>query len=87
MSKGLAHFRDKPFEEFSASQIAETNVLKRKLQKKYMEYWNSTAQLTRSGRPVDGVIAPLAPFAAARPDMYDYYGEQSQRHQRLIVVY
>jgi hypothetical protein len=39
-----------------------------------MEYWNETASHTGTGRPVDAIISPLAPFAAARPDMYDYIG-------------
>jgi amidase len=57
-----------------ASEIAATNVLLRELQKEYMEYWNSTAASTTTGRPVDCIIAPLAPFPAARPSKYDYYG-------------
>ena len=61
--------------EFSASEIAAVNVAKRAYQKEYMEYWNSTEALTGTGRPVDAVIAPLAPFAAARPHMYSYYGK------------
>lgn len=60
--------------QYTASQIAAVNVAKRAYQKEYMDYWNSTASLTGTGRPVDAVIAPLAPFAAARPDMYNYYG-------------
>lgn len=48
------------------------NVAKREAQKAYMEYWNSTAELTGTGRPVDAVISPLAPFAAARPAKYTY---------------
>ena len=39
-----------------------------------MEYWNSTASHTGTGSPVDAIVTPLAPFAAARPGMYDYYG-------------
>jgi amidase len=61
-------------EQYTASQISGINVLKRQYQKEYMEYWNSTASSTGTGRPVDAIISPLAPFAAARPDMYDYYG-------------
>ena len=60
--------------EYTASEIAAVNVAKRAYQKEYMEYWNSTSSLTGTGRPIDAIIAPLAPFAAARPDMYDYYG-------------
>ena len=39
-----------------------------------MEYWNSTKGQTDTGRPVDALIVPLAPFAAARPGTYSYYG-------------
>ncbi|KAI9743014.1 MAG: Acetamidase [Claussenomyces sp. TS43310] len=67
-------FGDKPFEEYTGSRIAQVNVAKRQYQKEYLDYWNRTAELTGTGRPVDAFIAPLAPFAAARPGMYDYYG-------------
>ena len=60
--------------QYNASQIMETMVNKRDIQKEYMEYWNSTSKLTGTGRPVDAVISPLAPFAAARPEKYSYYG-------------
>lgn len=58
--------------EFTASQIASNNVEKREVQKEYMDYWNSTARLTRTGRPVDAVICPANPFAAARPEGHRY---------------
>jgi amidase len=67
--------------EYTASEIAAVNVDKRQHQKEYMEYWNSTASFTGTGRPVDAIIAPLAPFAAARPDMYDYYGTSFVREE------
>lgn len=57
----------------NASDIMATNVEKRDAQKAYMEYWNSTAALTGTGRPVDAVIAPIAPFAACRENGYTYY--------------
>ena len=63
-----------PIDEASASKIARTNVEKREYQKEYMEYWNSTRDLTGTGRPADAFIMPLAPFAAARPKAYSYYG-------------
>jgi amidase len=65
-------------QQYTASQISEINILKRQYQKEYMEYWNSTASLTGTGRPVDAIISPLAPFAAARPDMYEYVGTYSR---------
>ena len=64
----------KPTDEFTASRIAANNLAKREYQKEYMDYWNSTEKLTGTGRPVDAFIAPLAPFPAARPKMYSYYG-------------
>ncbi|KAI4190375.1 MAG: hypothetical protein L6R41_000827 [Letrouitia leprolyta] len=60
-----------------AAFIAANNVTKREYQKEYMEYWNSTAKLTGTGKPVDVVISPLAPFSAARPGTYSYYAYSS----------
>jgi len=53
-----------------ATEIMSNQVAKRDAEKEYMEYWNSTSELTGTGRPVDAVISPLAPFAAARPNKY-----------------
>ncbi|KAL0256705.1 hypothetical protein SLS55_009101 [Diplodia seriata] len=53
-------------DEATASQIAANNVRQRHLQKAYLDYWNTTA--------VDAIIAPVAPFPAARPKLYRYYG-------------
>ncbi|KAI4225072.1 MAG: hypothetical protein L6R36_004199 [Xanthoria steineri] len=57
-----------------ATFIAANNVARREYQKEYMEYWNSTAELTGTGKPVDIVIAPVAPVAAARPNGVPWYG-------------
>lgn len=61
-------------EQANASKIAALHIAKREFQKEYMEYWNSTVDLTGTGRPVDAFIIPLAPFAAARPRKYKYLG-------------
>lgn len=53
----------------NATDIMAANVTKREIQKEYMEYWNSTAELTDSGRPVDAIICPVAPFPVS-----DVYG-------------
>lgn len=58
---------------FNATEIMENQVDKREAQKEYMDYWNSTQEVTGTGRPVDAIISPLAPFAAARPEKYTYY--------------
>lgn len=63
-----------PSPQATGSDIMAVNITKREYQKEYMEYWNSTADLTDTGRPVDAIIAPVAPWPAARPANYKYYG-------------
>ena len=46
-----------------------------KFRQEYQEYWDSTKDLTLSGRPVDGVILPVAPHAAPPEGNFKYYGE------------
>ncbi|KAF2763633.1 amidase [Teratosphaeria nubilosa] len=58
----------------NATDIMATNIEHREAKKEYMEYWNSTAEVSGTGRPVDALITPIAPFAAARPGQYTYYG-------------
>ena len=73
----LGMFGNAPSKEYSASEISANNIAKRDYQKEYMEYWNSTLEKTGTGRPVDALIMPLAPFAAARPGTYRYVGYSS----------
>lgn len=63
-----------PAPQANAMEIMAVNVTKRDAQRDYMEYWNSTASLTNTGRPVDAIISPLAPYTAAVPGGYTYYG-------------
>ena len=70
-------YGDKPSKEFSASEISANNIAKREYLKEYLDYWNSTQHLTETDRPVDAMIMPLAPFAAARPGTYKFYGYSS----------
>lgn len=67
-------FGDKPTEQKNGSHIAATNLRIREYRKEYLDYWNSTAALTGTGRPVDAFIAPVTPYAAAPPDKFRYYG-------------
>ncbi|KAJ5168763.1 Amidase [Penicillium canariense] len=60
--------------ELSVSQLAELNVAKREYQKQYLDYWNSTAELTGTGRPVDGIFCPIAPHAAIIPNQFGAVG-------------
>ena len=43
-------------------------------QAQYQSYWKSTALKTKSGRPVDGVILPIAPSAAVQDNKFTYFG-------------
>jgi amidase len=61
----------------NATDIMTNQVEKREAEKEYLEYWNSTSKLTGTDRPVDAIISPLAPFAAARPGKYEYYNYSS----------
>ena len=54
----------------AAQEIAALNVEKREYQKRYLDYWNSTTQLTGTGRPVDAVICACAPHASCIPTKY-----------------
>ncbi|KAJ5603884.1 hypothetical protein N7537_006840 [Penicillium hordei] len=58
----------------TASEISALNVAKREYQKLYMDYWNSTAEVTGTGRPVDALFCPLAPHAAVIPNEYGPVG-------------
>ena len=74
MAPQIAGLYSKRKDEMTASQIAAVNIAKREYQKEYLDYWNSTEELTGTGRPVDAFISPVAPFAAARPGKYIEYG-------------
>lgn len=67
-------FGTAPQSEMTASVISQNNIANRRWKKQYMDAWNSTASATETGKPIDAIIAPLAPFAAARPGKYNWYG-------------
>ncbi|THH02822.1 hypothetical protein EW026_g23 [Hermanssonia centrifuga] len=48
----------------SAYQLWQVQKEKTALRQKYLEHWNSTVQSTGTGRPVDAIIAPVAPYTA-----------------------
>lgn len=61
----------------TATQVAALNVKKREYLKQYMDYWNNTAELTGTGRPVDGVVSAAAPHASVIPCQYAHVGYTS----------
>lgn len=67
-------YGSEPAKEVGAGEVAATNVAKREYQKEYLDYWNSTENLTGTGRPVEAFIMPCAPFPAVQMNSYHYYG-------------
>lgn len=63
-----------PEGEATASAIMKNNVAQRGWKKHFVDLWNSTASKTETGKPIDAIITPVAPYPAARPEMYKYYG-------------
>jgi amidase len=57
-----------PGEQKTVLEVAAINIAKRHYQKAYLEYWNSTQKLTRTGRPVDGVLCPVTAHTAVPPN-------------------
>jgi len=56
----------------SINDVWQIQLEKTAYQKKMLEVWNQTAKRTKSGRPMDAFISPLAPFAAVSHNDYDH---------------
>jgi amidase len=50
--------------EMSAYQLWQLQKQKRDLRKEYLDHWEETIKVTGTGRPVDVIISPVAPYAA-----------------------
>lgn len=48
----------------TAYQLWQVQKERKDLRAKYLEYWNNTVARTGTGRPVDAIICPAAPYAA-----------------------
>ena len=48
----------------SAYELWQVQKLKRDLRQEYLDHWNATVELTGTGRPVDAILSPCAPFVA-----------------------
>jgi amidase len=62
-----------PFPFLPAKTLEEYfafNLRRSKLCDKWLRYWNG--QKTASGRSLDAILCPLAPFPVTKLDMYDY---------------
>jgi len=48
----------------TAYQLWQLQKKRRDIRSEYLDYWESTVQIGGTGRPVDVIISPVAPFAA-----------------------
>ena len=62
----LPAFRVLPQSETTSSSFELWQVQKKKkdLRLEYLDHWNASISKTGTGRPVDALISPCAPFAA-----------------------
>lgn len=68
-----SEFEGQPGPQYTATDISRTNIAIREYRKEYMERWNATQKVTGTGRPIDGIISPLAPSPSSEPLRYRYY--------------
>jgi len=57
----------------TAYQLWQVQKTKSNLRTQYLEHWNKTVETTGTGRPVDAIICPAAPYAAP-PHGKNIYG-------------
>ncbi|KAF9467706.1 amidase signature domain-containing protein [Collybia nuda] len=50
-------------EEVSAYGLWQLHKKKRELRQEYLNHWQATVNFTGTGRPVDAIISPVAPFS------------------------
>ena len=48
----------------SAYEFWQAQMRRSVIRQEYWEHWNATASHTGTGRPVDAIIAPCAPYVA-----------------------
>ncbi|PPR00101.1 hypothetical protein CVT24_008959 [Panaeolus cyanescens] len=56
-------FRERP-DGVSAFALWQIHKERRVLREEYLEYWNATVGETGTGRPVDAILSPAAPYTA-----------------------
>ncbi|KAF8221180.1 amidase [Tricholoma matsutake] len=53
-----------PKQHTSAYDVWQTQKRKGDIRQEYLEYWEASVSVTGTGRPVDAIICPVAPFTA-----------------------
>jgi amidase len=70
-AEGVPAFRPLP-EGMTAYELWQVQKLKRDLRQGYLDYWNASVELTGTGRPVDAILSPCAPYVAPPHGMNTY---------------
>jgi amidase len=67
----------------------QVNQEKSRYRKEYLDYWQNTKSQTGTGRPVDGIIAPVSNWASCKHDLNDHvsYTTQWNLLDRPCVVF
>lgn len=64
--------------EMTVSELWKLHAERTTLIKKYLDRWNKTSSKTSTGRPIDGIILPVTPFAGNPiAKFHDYVGYTS----------
>jgi hypothetical protein len=53
-----------PHQGITAFELWKLHKERRDIRQEYLKAWNGTAQHTRTGRPIDAIISPVAAYAA-----------------------
>lgn len=75
MGRVAEEYGTQPSKVTPADKLFEMNLQLFQYRKEYMDYWNSTASLTSTGRPVDAILAPVCPFASMEIGKSAYVGK------------
>ena len=67
------YFGEAPRSGLSVPELFAANERRYEYQQAYARYWNGTAKITKSGRPVDFVLLPAFPAPCFRPGQSGLY--------------
>lgn len=63
--------------EYTPTEIFQLNLERETFRANALKHWNTTAQQTNSGRPVDAILCPVAPTLAPPHDTTCWWGYSS----------
>ncbi len=69
---GLKDYKDAEGPGLSVRKLWELHMKKDAWQVRFAQQWNSTSKLTKTGRPIDGLICPATPYASAKRYGFDW---------------